>query len=76
MWAKQSYNIKIKNDYEHLYGLQKFKLRAEPNDPTYMREKLYYDILRNSAGVPARGSSWVRYVIEGGFENYPATIWY
>ncbi|KAG2173487.1 hypothetical protein INT44_007078 [Umbelopsis vinacea] len=64
MWAKQSYNIKVKGKKEDLYGLKKFKLRAEPNDPTYMREKLYYDILRKSASVPARGTSWVRVIMD------------
>ncbi|KAG2171518.1 hypothetical protein INT43_008244, partial [Umbelopsis isabellina] len=63
LWPKQSYNIKVKDKKDSLFGLQKFKLRAEPNDPSYMREKIYYDLLTKAAGVPARGSSWVRVIL-------------
>jgi hypothetical protein len=60
IWPKQSYTLDVKKDGGDLYGLTKFKLRAATTDPTYMREKMYYDFLKQSAGVPANGVSWVR----------------
>ena len=38
------------------------KLRAENYDPTYMREKLYFDML-NSVGVHSAQGAWVRLFI-------------
>ncbi|GAB5592857.1 hypothetical protein Unana1_07757 [Umbelopsis nana] len=65
IWPKQSYTLDIKKNGGDLYGLTKFKLRAEPTDPTYMREKMYYDFLKRSVGVPANGASWVRVLLNG-----------
>jgi len=59
MWPKQSYTINVKKGGD-LDGLTKFKLRSSATDPTYMREKMYYDMLRLSAGLPANGASWAR----------------
>ncbi|KAH8548930.1 coth protein-domain-containing protein [Umbelopsis sp. PMI_123] len=67
IWPKQSYTINVKKGGD-LYGLTKFKLRASASDPTYMREKMYYDMLRYSAGVAANGASWARVL----FNNRPA----
>ncbi|KAI9280250.1 coth protein-domain-containing protein [Umbelopsis sp. AD052] len=67
MWPKQSYTINVKKDGD-LDGLTKFKLRSAATDPTFMREKLYYDMLRLSAGLPANGASWARVL----FNNRPA----
>lgn len=45
-----------------LGGYRKFKLRACATDPTFMREKLYYDVLA-AAGLPASGASYIRLFI-------------
>ncbi|KAI7865497.1 coth protein-domain-containing protein [Spinellus fusiger] len=59
--TKVPYTIKVpkKQSFE---GYQKIKLRSPTADPSYMREKLSYDMLK-SAGVPASQASYVRVFI-------------
>ncbi|KAI9498910.1 spore coat protein coth [Zychaea mexicana] len=42
-----------------LGGYRKFKLRASVTDPSFIREKMYYDVL-GAAGLPASRASYVR----------------
>jgi len=63
---KLSYKIKnLKNEKgKELYNRSSFKLRAEHMDPSFVRDKLYGDIL-NSLGVPAAQNRYVRLFING-----------
>ncbi|CAM0134884.1 hypothetical protein VKS41_000546 [Umbelopsis sp. WA50703] len=61
-WAKRSYKFSLSKDTDGLYGLRKFKLRAEASEPTMIREKLYYDML-DAVGLPTPSSSYVRLFI-------------
>ncbi|KAI9274204.1 coth protein-domain-containing protein [Sporodiniella umbellata] len=66
LFKKLSYSIKIAKaaDSKALEGFRRFKLRSCATDPSYMREKLYYDILEASR-VPTARSSYVRLFING-----------
>jgi len=55
--------LKDENDKE-LYGRSTIKLRAEHMDPSFLRDKLYGDIL-NSLGVPAVQNKYARLFING-----------
>jgi len=61
---KLSYKISnLKTDEnKELYGRSSIKLRAEHMDPSFMRDKLYGDIL-NSLGVPTLQNKFVRLYI-------------
>jgi len=61
---KLSYKISgLKNeDNKELYGRSSIKLRAEHMDPSFMRDKLYGDIL-NTLGVPSIQNTFVRLYI-------------
>lgn len=61
-WAKKAYKFSLSKDTDGLYGLRKFKLRAEASEPTVIREKLYYDML-DALGLPTPSSSYVRLFI-------------
>lgn len=56
---KLSYKITIDKSDKKLYHNRKFKLRAMPNDPTYMKEELAYDIAYKM-GLPMSKNSYVR----------------
>lgn len=58
LFRKLSYSIQLKKKH-NLYGYRKFKLRSCVTDPSYMREKIYYDVLR-AAGLPTARASYVR----------------
>ncbi|KAG0175369.1 hypothetical protein DFQ28_000956 [Apophysomyces sp. BC1034] len=63
LFEKFSFNIHISKDNPlSLGGYRRFKLRACVTDPTFMREKLYYDVL-DAAGLPASRASFVRLFI-------------
>ncbi|KAF7728341.1 hypothetical protein EC973_006282 [Apophysomyces ossiformis] len=63
LFEKFSFNFHISKDNPlSLGGYRRFKLRACVTDPTFMREKLYYDIL-DAAGLPASQSSFIRLFI-------------
>ncbi|CAO3658124.1 unnamed protein product [Rhizopus stolonifer] len=64
LFKKLSYGIKIPKttDSKALDGFRRFKLRSCATDPSYMREKLYYDILEASQ-VPTARSSYIRLFI-------------
>ncbi|ORZ03002.1 coth protein-domain-containing protein [Syncephalastrum racemosum] len=63
LFGKLSFNIHInKTSGLSLGGYRKFKLRSCATDPTFMREKLYYDVLA-AAGLPASGASYIRLFI-------------
>ncbi|OUM57234.1 carbohydrate-binding module family 18 protein, partial [Piromyces sp. E2] len=61
---KLSYKISgLKTDDDkELFGRTGLKLRAEYNDPSFMREKLYFDML-NAIGVPTSQGRHVRVFI-------------
>jgi len=63
---KLSFKIKGLKDENNkeLYGRSTVKLRAEHMDPSFLRDKLYGDIL-NSLGVPAVQNSFSRLFING-----------
>ncbi|ORX87709.1 hypothetical protein BCR32DRAFT_227854 [Anaeromyces robustus] len=56
-------NLKTKENKE-LYSRTSIKLRAEHMDPSYVRDKIYGDIL-NSLGVPAAQNKFTRLYING-----------
>ncbi|ORX49111.1 coth-domain-containing protein [Hesseltinella vesiculosa] len=60
-FTKLSYNINLPKGGK-LDGYKKLKLRACGADPSYMREKLAYDML-SSAGRPGSRASYVRLII-------------
>ncbi|KAI8388273.1 coth protein-domain-containing protein [Radiomyces spectabilis] len=63
LFEKFSFNIHLaKQQGMSLGGYRKFKLRAAATDPTFIREKLYYDVL-DAAGLPASHASYVRLFI-------------
>ncbi|KAG2215194.1 hypothetical protein INT46_001470 [Mucor plumbeus] len=58
---KLSYNIKLsKND--RLYDYRRVKLRALNTDPSYIREKMAYDIIKSS-GLASSEFSYVRVLL-------------
>ncbi|KAF9171380.1 hypothetical protein BGX20_007685, partial [Mortierella sp. AD010] len=62
-FAKQSYKLKFDTDYNQtFFSRPNIKLRSEATEPTYLREKLYIDML-NSVGVPTQQGSYVRLFI-------------
>jgi len=63
---KLSFKLKGLKDgnNKELYGRSSIKLRAEHMDPSFLRDKLYGDIL-NSLGVPAVQNKYVRLFING-----------
>ncbi|CAO3569738.1 unnamed protein product [Mortierella alpina] len=62
-WAKQSYKIKFDTDFNQtFYSRPNLKLRSMATEPTYLREKIYIDML-NSVGVPTQQGSYVRLFI-------------
>ncbi|KAI8645883.1 coth protein-domain-containing protein [Parasitella parasitica] len=62
-YAKQSFKIKFNKFYngteDALFGRRGFKLRAQADEPTMMREKLMQDSLA-AAGVATLSGNWVR----------------
>jgi len=63
---KLSYTVKNLNDENNkeLFSRTTIKLRAEHMDPTFLRDKLYGDVL-NSLGVPAAQNKLARLFING-----------
>ncbi|KAF9190929.1 hypothetical protein BGZ51_008078 [Haplosporangium sp. Z 767] len=62
-YAKQSYKLKFDTDFNQtFFSRPNIKLRAMTTEPTYMREKIYIDML-NSVGVPTQQGSYVRLFI-------------
>jgi len=63
--AKLSYKIKnLENETKELYNRTAIKLRAEHMDPSFLRDKLYGDIL-NFLGAPAAQNKFARVFING-----------
>ncbi|KAF9364996.1 hypothetical protein BGX34_011755 [Mortierella sp. NVP85] len=62
-FAKQAYKISFDTDYNQtFFSRPNLKLRSMATEPSYMREKLYIDML-NSVGVPTQQGSYVRLYI-------------
>jgi len=63
---KLSFKLKNLKDEKkkELYGRSSLKLRAEHMDPSFLRDKIYGDIL-NSLGVPNTQNKYVRLFING-----------
>ncbi|KAG0204457.1 hypothetical protein BGX28_003603 [Mortierella sp. GBA30] len=58
--AKQAFKFKFDTDYNQtFFSRPNIKLRSAVQDPTFIREKLYIDML-NSVGVPTQQGAWVR----------------
>ncbi|GAA5815968.1 hypothetical protein MFLAVUS_009487 [Mucor flavus] len=63
LFKKLSYSVNIGKDGDNLLnGYRKFKLRSCATDPSYLREKMVYDIL-DAAQVPTAKSSYIRLFI-------------
>ncbi|KAG2238031.1 hypothetical protein INT48_002598, partial [Thamnidium elegans] len=63
LFKKLSYSVNIGKEGDNsLNGYRKFKLRSCATDPSYLREKLVYDIL-DAAQVPTARSSYIRLFI-------------
>ncbi|KAI7901052.1 coth protein-domain-containing protein [Cokeromyces recurvatus] len=64
LFKKLSYSIYINsdNDTTSLNGYRRFKLRSCVTDPSFLREKLYYDLL-DATHVPTAKASFVRLFI-------------
>ncbi|KAF9936503.1 hypothetical protein BGZ67_002272 [Mortierella alpina] len=57
---KQAFKLDFDTDRNQgFFSRPHLKLRSETSDPTFMREKLYIDIL-NAVGVPTQQGAWVR----------------
>ncbi|ORY98113.1 coth protein-domain-containing protein [Syncephalastrum racemosum] len=61
MQNKASYNLNLAK-HTKLEGFRKLKIRAMPEDPSYLREKLAFDMLQ-AAGNPATQASYIRLFI-------------
>jgi len=61
--TKVGYNLKFE---DKIFTRKSLRLRPDPNDKTYMREKLTADIL-NRAGLPSVQSSYARLYINNNF---------
>ncbi|KAI9029709.1 coth protein-domain-containing protein [Phycomyces nitens] len=59
LFDKFSYNFHLKHGDSSLGGYRRFKLRSCATDPSFIREKLYYDVL-DSSSMPASKASYVR----------------
>lgn len=65
---KKSFKVSF-NEYSpgrRFMGVKKLNLNGQHNDPTLIREKLFYDIW-NRAGMPPRRASFVRVYINGSY---------
>jgi hypothetical protein len=58
LFKKLTYSIRL----DSLNGYQRFKIRSCATDPSYMREKLYYDVLE-AMHVPTAKASYIRLFI-------------
>lgn len=58
LFKKLSYSVHIDKEGS-INGYRRFKLRSCATDPSYMREKLFYDIL-NASKLPAAKASFIR----------------
>ncbi|GJJ68547.1 spore coat protein H [Entomortierella parvispora] len=62
-FKKLAFKFKFdKKKGQKFFGRPSVKLRAQNYDPTYMREKLYFDVL-NAAGIHSAQGAWVRLFI-------------
>jgi hypothetical protein len=59
LFKKLSYSVNIGKESKALNGYRRFKLRSCATDPSYLREKLYYDMLY-AAKVPTAKASFIR----------------
>lgn len=65
---KKSFKISF-NEYvpgRRYMGVKKINLNGQHNDPTLVREKLFYDIW-NKTGMPPRRTSFIRLYINGSY---------
>ena len=60
LFRKLSYSIHIDKEGS-INGYRHFKLRSCSTDPSYIREKLYYDIL-DASKLPTAKASFIRYL--------------
>lgn len=60
LFEKLSYSVHTDKEMNNVFnGYRRFKLRSCATDPSYLREKLYYDLL-SASGMPAAKASYVR----------------
>ncbi|ORX52010.1 hypothetical protein DM01DRAFT_1307194 [Hesseltinella vesiculosa] len=59
---KMSYELDLPDGGNGLYGLHRMKLRAMRTDPSYIRERLIYD-MSDSLGIPVSGAHYVRLIV-------------
>ncbi|ORX84650.1 hypothetical protein BCR32DRAFT_291190 [Anaeromyces robustus] len=67
-YSKLSYNINIKNG-GLLFGCKQLRLRAEVVDPSFLREKMAYD-LHNVIGLPSLSANFARLYINDTFMGF------
>ena len=65
LYSKLGYNINIKGK-ELLYGAKQIRLRAEVVDPSFLREKLVYDLC-NIVDLPTLSANYARLYINDTF---------
>ncbi|ORX84642.1 coth-domain-containing protein [Anaeromyces robustus] len=64
-FEKVGYNINVKGD-NLLYGAKQIRLRSVTVDPTFMRDKLSYDLF-NIMGIPCLSANYARLFINDTF---------
>jgi spore coat protein H len=73
--AKKSFKVSF-NEYvsgREYQGVRKLNLRGQANDPTLIREKLYYEIWKN-AGMVERRAAFVRLFVNGEYRGLYTNI--
>lgn len=68
-YEKLGFNIKVKN--ETLFGIKQLRLRTEVVDPSFIREKLIYD-MANALGLPCLSTNFARVFFNDRFMGFYA----
>ncbi|KAI8389362.1 coth protein-domain-containing protein, partial [Blakeslea trispora] len=63
LFNKLTYSIQL-NKQQSMDGFRKFKIRSCATDPSFLREKIYYDMLE-AADIPSSQASFIRLFING-----------
>ncbi|MBL7826738.1 MAG: CotH kinase family protein [Saprospiraceae bacterium] len=73
--AKKSFKISFNEfvDGRSYQGVRKLNLRGQANDPTLIREKVFYEIWRN-AGMPERRAVFAKLYVNGAYRGLYTNI--
>ncbi|KAI8355066.1 coth protein-domain-containing protein [Choanephora cucurbitarum] len=63
LFDKLTFSIQF-NKKQSMDGFRKFKIRSCATDPSYLREKIYYDMME-AANMPSSKASFIRLFING-----------